>query len=631
MEESSQNDDAHQRDSKGILGDVDSEISDVEGDSDEEEFHWEDEDEDGPILDANTLLQIKNNDPILTSIDVHCFDHCIDGEDAGHFIGKSSHLKKLLVKGESMEWDDRFIVRTACLLARFCRGIAQNHSVEHLQIRCCDLFVGDASVKDPKLTKIQTFIVMRLAHFFQHNVRLRSLKIECCCLRHKSTLVLALVLARKSNKSALQRIDLSSNEIDDDAAKELIESLNGYGSLVELSLGHNFIRVKGCAALEKLISSPTSNLKELDLQSNRIDDKAIAILTRSLAKNTSIKKVDLGDNYGVTDDGWQHFFTCLQNPSSSIEQLDLGANRIADQGIISLGNALAKNTTLECLDLSSSSSLQHFVPITADGWRSFFTSLRNSKSVVQDILLRGCGIDEEGLAILADALNNNSTLKILDLSKNPQVTAASWRRFFTACLRSPKSSLEGLFLCENLAEEADELMADLAGAIAHNDKLEAIDLGENPSITKTGWSHFSRLLCDKSSITSIYESNHTVNYFGPERLPLDLDDLVKLNEHENKKEVAREKILRHYFQDGANIQEFLDMKLKVLPHAMAWLGGESSWTGGKNTGRTPLYQLLRSLPSLFESQSSRLTGRKRKLRSLKDPTHARNIRSWYSP
>jgi len=614
MEESSQNDDAHQRDSKGILGDVDSEISDVEGDSDEEEFHWEDEDEDGPILDANTLLQIKNNDPILTSIDVHCFDHCIDGEDAGHFIGKSSHLKKLLVKGESMEWDDRFIVRTACLLARFCRGIAQNHSVEHLQIRCCDLFVGDASVKDPKLTKIQTFIVMRLAHFFQHNVRLRSLKIECCCLRHKSTLVLALVLARKSNKSALQRIDLSSNEIDDDAAKELIESLNGYGSLVELSLGHNFIRVKGCAALEKLISSPTSNLKELDLQSNRIDDKAIAILTRSLAKNTSIKKVDLGDNYGVTDDGWQHFFTCLQNPSSSIEQLDLGANRIADQGITSLGNALANNTTLKYLDLSSSSSLQSPVHVTADGWRSFFARLHNSKSVLQDILLSGCGIDDEKLDILADAVNNNSTIKILDLSLNPQVTAMAWHRFFVACLQSPESSLEGLFLCGNLSVEADDMMAHLAGAIAHNhnDTLEAIDLGENLNITKIGWSYFSHLLCNKSTITSIYESNHTIDYLGPTRLPVDLDNLVKLNEHENKNEVAREKILQYHFQDSANVQEFRDITLKALPHAISWLGRECSWSGKENSGHTHLYQLLRSLPSLFESKKTAIAGTKRK-------------------
>ena len=177
-------------------------------------------------------------------------------------------------------------------------------------------------------------------------------------------------------------------------------------------------------------------------------------------------------------------------------------------------------------------------------------------------------------------------------------------------LQASKSSLEGLFLCGNFTNDVDELIADLAGAVANNETLEAIDLGENSSITNTGWSHFSRILCDKSSIANIYASNHTLGYLGPQRLPPDLDSLVNLNEHENKKELVREKILRYHFQDCSYMQEVLDMKLKVLPRAISWLGRAAFGRDRENPSL--LYQLLRSTPSLFESKSASMAGAKRK-------------------
>lgn len=240
-------DDPNKWDSDFSLGEGDGESSDVESDGDieEEEFHWEDEDG-GPMLDDDTLLRLKCNDPILTSVDVNCFDHCVDGEDAGHFIGQSPRLKKLRVEGESMDWEEDF-KRTAYLLGRFCKGLAQNRSVSDLMIRYCDFSVGDVSVTDPMMEKLQRFTVTRMTQFCQQNENLRSLNIECCDLGNKSTRVLAIVLARKSDKSSLRRVNLYSNEIDDVAAKELIDSLEGYDNLVELSLAHNLVGMEGCA------------------------------------------------------------------------------------------------------------------------------------------------------------------------------------------------------------------------------------------------------------------------------------------------------------------------------------------------------------------------------------------------
>jgi len=637
MEEANRNDGVSEWDSDGYgsIEDVDSKFSDAEsysdsdsgGDRDEEECVSEDLD--GPMLDEDTLLRIKSNDPKLTSIAVDRFDRCIDGKDAGHFIGENPYLKKLVVEGDSMEWDEQFTM-TSYMLGRFCKGLAQNRSVEDLSISLCELSVGDASVTHPKVKKLQLFTIVRLAQFCQQNINLRSLKIDCCDLGDMSTRVLGMVLARKSNKSSLQRIDLFANEIGDVAAKELIQSLAGYVNLEDLSLGNNLVGTRGCIAVGNLLSSATMNLKQLNLRNNKIDDKGIAILTRAFADNVTLKEIDLGFNRDITPSGWQLFFKCLQNSSSSIEELDISSNNIPDEGVVALGNALKNNTTLHVLDFNTDHiHEQESTCVPATVWQSFFDCLHNSKSALQYIILRGCRISEEGLDVIANALSTNSTLNTLDLSNNLQGNVTAWRRFFTDCLLSSNSSLEGLCLCENFTEDADEMVVDLARALAHDKRLAAIDLSENPSISKTGWSHFSRLLCDKSSIVSTYESNHVINYLGAQTLPPDLDMLIHLNKHENKRAVAREKILRYHFRHGANIQKIHDMELEVMPHAISWLSRDVYWTGRERSGLTPLYELLRTLSSLFEPKNTAMTSTKRKRVVIGCP-HATKLKSGFA-
>ena len=93
-----------------------------------------------------------------------------------------------------------------------------------------------------------------------------------------------------------------------------------------------------------------------------------------------------------------------------------------------------------------------------------------------------------------------------------------------------------------------------------------------------------------------------------------------MNWNDNKLEVARQKILQFHFTNGDNIQEFVDMKLNVIPHAVAWMargGIGETWYGSHDTGHSLLYQLVKSMPSLFEFDSrakgAAAAGKKRKL------------------
>ena len=111
-------------------------------------------------------------------------------------------------------------------------------------------------------------------------------------------------------------------------------------------------------------------------------------------------------------------------------------------------------------------------------------------------------------------------------------------------------------------------------------------------------------LCDQNGIESIFDSNHTLQralYSNCEHLlPPDLATFLTMNENDNKFEVARQKIIQYHFLNGEdNMQEFVDMELGVLPHAMGWVCLDG-------TGHSLLYQLVRCKPTLFDSDTGKI-------------------------
>ncbi|KAL7548449.1 hypothetical protein ACHAWF_011732, partial [Thalassiosira exigua] len=526
----------------------------------------------------------------------------------GHYIGRSSHLKTLSVMGESIEWEEDFL-RRIHEFRTFCDGIADNRSLERLLLRDCYLTDGGALTD----TRFVRFCVL--------NDNLRSLELVRCDLGDVGTVLLARALKLRRNKSSVRRINLYANEIGDGAGLRLVRSLEGYDGLSQFSLGKNHVASWTCRALEellaggppsrpRLLAGPASNLKELILERNWIDDAALCVLARGLASNATLEDLDLKRNSLVTPVGWTTFASCFGNPNIALERLDLTDNCLADVGMMALGGALTRNTSLRVLDLSRRRLSGEPLTISAVGWTSFFDGLRNSSAPVDEIHLRGHGIDDERLGAITNALAADASgIKILDLSDNPRTTREGWRRFFDACLRPPASSLEGLFLCEN--DLTDDVVRDLASSLRGNAKVEAVDLGENPDITKAGWSAFARLLCDDADVDAASSSNHSIEYLGPQRLPADLARLIRLNKRSDKREVARTKVLRHALRRGTRgVDRLLAMDRKVLPRAFAWLARESRRTrrkgrGGEEeeeegrAGRAVLYEVLRGRPSLL--------------------------------
>ena len=116
-------------------------------------------------------------------------------------------------------------------------------------------------------------------------------------------------------------------------------------------------------------------------------------------------------------------------------------------------------------------------------------------------------------------------------------------------------------------------------------------------ITVTGWDAFSNALCNKTSIDATLNSNHTLQrFFHQERheaqLPTYLILLLRLNRELTKVEAARWKILQVHFSGAFNMQPFIDMDLKALPHAIAWMAKD-------NHGSSLTYKFVRNTTFFF--------------------------------
>ena len=88
--------------------------------------------------------------------------------------------------------------------------------------------------------------------------------------------------------------------------------------LKRLFLNCNNINADGCTEVAKLLQGGNATLERLYLRDNKIDDEGVEILTNALRSNTSLNGLDLRGNVDISDQG-QTMLLKLVNDISSIE------------------------------------------------------------------------------------------------------------------------------------------------------------------------------------------------------------------------------------------------------------------------------------------------------------------------
>ena len=380
-----------------------------------------------------------------------------------------------------------------------------------------------------------------LSPFLEHNHNLHHI---CVFESRVSTTFNSLVAAlSKWKNSRLEHIQVCTLDSTAEQSAAFFSSLSEHRRLMVVIFESIFIERMGCTALSALLENPATKIHTLHLEYNNEDEEGI-------------------------DDG------------------------IDDECTAILSNACIKNSTLRSLSLRGNS-------LSAAGWSMFSKFISYASCSLETLLLQGCQIGDEGVVTLADALTVNKSVKFLDLSYNESITMVGWQEL-SKCLRGSSSTLEELYLdgCDINDGKAFVLIATLAG----NSSLKKLHL-RHAVLTDTFWKGLSRLLCDNMCIESTFSSNHTFcRLFTGTSLPHGVSSLLKINENENKSEVAHHKILGQHFvgdENGSAVNHvFAGLPEIVLPFVIECLGRNNHY------GLTPMYNAVRGYPAVFENCSS---------------------------
>jgi hypothetical protein len=555
------------------------------------------------------LEELSINDPNLTSLNL-CEDYQVNDllyllerkelcVKAGNLIGGNTYLSSLYINngsddyGENDEKYQRIMNEHSENYNEFLRGVANNRSITKLDLG----YLPDNSDA-----------VEILGPLFK-NSALTAISFENCT--GVQTIHLASFLSRRIVQGTLKHLCLEGTRGEgpmNDYTAKLIKVLNKSHSLETLTLNWTTINERSSRRISNMLRNPSCTLRELTLEYNLFNNESLSVFANGLLENSTLERLNLKGSENVSAEGWVNFFGILR-PTK----------------LRSLSNL--------CLDNLKGSEL-----LSNEGLTNFYNSLQPSKmGALHTIHLGSNSINDEGVAIFVEVFANNNTLEELDLSQNNSITTVGWQTLASLFFNT-KSAIRSIDISNENDSFDDGAAIAWANAlsISKNAKLKILQFIPL-AITAGGWSALENLVCNKTSVDSMYDSNHILHLKWPKYVNGDvldlglpsiliyeremfvlcdqvprgmklyqefqqnciiLDAFGSLDRSTTTHDVALHKIIRFYFMRGeANIKEILDMELNVMAHAIARIG---SAAGGDYGGRVLLYQLIRSVPSLLE-------------------------------
>ncbi len=363
------------------------------------------------------------------------------------------------------------------------------------------------------------------------------------------------------------------------------------------------------------------------------EERQLDALIEGIAHNQSIH-----DFHFATDDGYQSFerVDCILKSNKSIS--DLGFSNM------NTGSERAQNIALSALGQVQPNSMKTFMfhhntisdKVFADaicGALGAHPQLDNLYLFTNDIGRNGCralgsmlsswhapslkyldlgnnSIDDRGLQSLVGGMINCCNLEIVKLSGNTSITAAGLRSLSTL-FQSENCPLKYLWI-EKLRIGDDGAAALAEGLVGNNSLKQLLFDVDIAGITEVGWSAFSKLLCDTSSINNTYLSNHTIEWIGESDdrgAPKDVAEHLAWTTYSYSDEynVAIWKILTYHRE--IDIEPLLQWKLKLLPLLVTWFESKRSLIMPRTLARqvkdlgnglpTAVYKFIRGMPLLI--------------------------------
>ena len=233
--------------------------------------------------------------------------------------------------------------------------------------------------------------------------------------------------------SKLKVLNLQSNNINEEAAEALASIVSINNKLEQIYLGNNQLQL-GIIKISRELKN-ISSLKVLDISNNNITEQAADELAAAIMINKSLEKLSLDGNHlgssiVVVVNALKEFssltelylndnknkseelapaISCVVVKNKLMEVLSLRDNGLNDNGVIHIAQSLSKHSRLKALNLQNNN-------ITKKAAEAL-ESVISSNSGLEQIYL-GNNQLHLGVIKIAKVLKNISSLKILDLNNN---------------------------------------------------------------------------------------------------------------------------------------------------------------------------------------------------------------------
>ena len=355
---------------------------------------------------------------------------------------------------------------------------------------------------------------------------------------------------------------------------------------------------------------PNIALRELDISGNYISTNLARALSQGISQNNTIQILEL-EKLQITENDFAMIIPASLSHSHPLKKLSLRNNiGISDTMMLSLVDALTNRSTLEVLDLSGCKS------VTSTGWLALSLLLGNPSCLLKNLNLRQNPIEDDAITAFANDLSSNQTLEVLNLACCDDITPTGWLAF-SRLLGSTHSGLRELDVLGN--STTDEVVFAYVNELSGNGtsqlkRLKIFMEDVNLAITNAVWDPLMNLLCNTTDINSTWSSNHYLcelgdipEYSSPEydsddepiddiEMPGDIYLLLEMNKDDDKKQVARRKVIEHHFSDDYDVNALIGVDHKLLPRKISWFGRDE-------LGLSVVYSIIRTLPDLCQNDS----------------------------
>ncbi|XP_055453439.1 NACHT, LRR and PYD domains-containing protein 14 [Psammomys obesus] len=291
--------------------------------------------------------------------------------------------------------------------------------------------------------------------------KLRVLRLESCGLDSDFCISLSEVLYRNES---LVFLNLSTNNLSDDGVKWLCKALNPSCRLERLSLSNcgltkdvcydlsmaltkskrlthlcltgNLLGDEGIEHLSGVLKHPQCTLQSLVLRNCDFTALGSEYLSIALLKNKNLIHLDLGYNT-LRDSGIKILCRTLQEPTCSLQELELMGCVLTSDSCMDLVSALVNNSSLWSLDLGNNN-------LRNTGLQILCHALKDPRCHIQRLGLENCGLTPDCHEELLALFCKNQSLVHLNLLKNGLDYEAI--RNLCTVLKSPMCKMEFLAL-----------------------------------------------------------------------------------------------------------------------------------------------------------------------------------------